>query len=142
MVCFEMKWKRERPVDTCFKKIFCCLPLRWGCLIIGIIGVLAGIADLWIRPGHWYHTISGIALIVSYGTLIVAAIVQHERTIYVHIYMAGLVGGGIIVVLVIVGTLAVTFAISVFVPPFNDDCKREIRANIWEIQTTKHTKYA
>jgi hypothetical protein len=117
-----MKWKSARKIDTCFPKAFCCLPLRAGVILIGILGVLAGIAVIWINPWHWYHILSGILFIVCYLSAVIAGITEHERVVYVHIYMAGLLAGAICISIIVITTISVIFGLSVVMHPFNYDC--------------------
>jgi len=131
-----MKWKSQRKIDTCFAKAFCCLPLRAGVILIGILGILAGVAVIWIKPWHWYHILSGVLLIITYIGAILAGISEHETTVYVHIHMSGLLAGAIGIVLVIVITISAIFGLSVIMPPFNDDCRED-----WQEEMAKEGRW-
>ena len=64
-------------------KCCCCVPLRTGSLILGILGVLGGILSFATSRGDWSSIIQGIFYLLSYGFLLFGAIKYNDKAVLV-----------------------------------------------------------
>ena len=89
-------------------KCCCCVSLRTGSIIIGVLGLLGGIACLAnaVYSGfNWIGLIQGIVYILSYGCLLYGAIRFNRTAVIVYLVIDGVMIAAVIIfgILAIVG---------------------------------------
>ena len=71
-------------------KCCCCIPLRAGCIVLGIIGILVSLIEhipVIYGFGAYLLIIPLLFDLVCYGTLFVGAIANHTTIVLVHLVM-------------------------------------------------------
>jgi len=88
-------------------KCCCCVPLRAGSIVLGILGILAGIAQFFIIQGQpWANIVAGIFYLIAYGALVFGAIKYNAIAV-----MVNLVCTAIIIVVAIIASIMISAAI-------------------------------
>ena len=87
-------------------KCCCCVPLRAGCLVLGILGILNGIAAFFQGGEEWANITIGIFYLVAYGALVFGAITYNGIAV-----MVNLVCTAIIIILQIIAVIIVSASI-------------------------------
>ena len=99
-------------------KCCCCVPLRTGSIILGIIGILSGAGFLLKGYTDWYYIIDGLLQIVAYGVLLFGAIKNNKTAVLVH-----LVASAINIVLSIVLGIVAIVRIDTLAPELANHCQ-------------------
>ena len=116
-------------------KCCCCVPLRTGSIILGIIGILSGAGFLLKGYTDWYYIIDGLLQIVAYGVLLFGAIKNNKTAVLVH-----LVASAIIIVLSIALGIVAIVSIDIIVPGFANNCqgmREELKQLGWDCEHLK-----
>ena len=71
-------------------KCCCCVPLRTGGIIIGVLGVLTGIGLLLGGYPNSYFITDGTVQILTYGVLLFGAIQNNKTALLIHLVAAAL----------------------------------------------------
>ena len=69
-------------------KCCCCVPLRTGSIILAVLGILGGFAN--IGGLTWYGILDGIFYLVGYGALLFGAIKYNQKAVLVNLVFTAL----------------------------------------------------
>ena len=99
-------------------KCCCCVPLRTGCIILGVLGALGGIGLILKGYTDWYNIVVGILQILAYGLLLFGAIKNNTTAVLVH-----LVASAINIMLSIVLGIVARVRIDILIPDIDNRCQ-------------------
>ena len=105
-----------------------CLPLRTGCIILGVIGFFGGVATLF-NGITWSDIISALLYFVAYGCLLYGAINYDRRSLMVYVVTEGIQ----VILWIAYGIIVVTGVIAV---AGNTDCD-ELKEKLGELTWTE-----
>ena len=95
----------------------CCVPLRTGSIILGVVGILGGIVTLVSSGGHWFYIVDSIFYVIAYGALLLGALKYNQKLVLLNLVLSALgVAMGIIF-----GIVAICF-VTAFVPELKNNC--------------------
>ena len=98
-------------------KCCCCVPLRTGAIVLGVLGVIGGI--LYFFNPENINIIQGLFGLIAYGVLLFGALKNNQVAVLAHLVLNALQ----IVVGIVIGILVIT-TIATMLPQFGDNCAR------------------
>ena len=98
-------------------KCCCCVPLRTGSIVLGVLGLLGGFGNFLQAGGSWAYIILGIFYLIAYGALLFGAIKYNDKAVLVNLVVTA-----IIIVLGVVFAIIILVDIEVVVPEFANNC--------------------
>ena len=98
-------------------KCCCCIPLRTGSIVLGVLGLLGGIGTFAKSEGLWFNIVLGVFYIIAYATLLFGALKENGTAVLVSLVCTAI----IIVLGIVFGTIIVA-SIETFVPEFANNC--------------------
>ena len=98
-------------------KCCCCVPLRTGSFILGVLGILSGIVTLISSGGHWFYIVDAIFYLIAYGALLLGALKYNPQLVLINLVITALA----IAIGIVFGIVAIAF-VTAFVPDLKNNC--------------------
>ena len=99
-------------------KCCCCIPLRTGCIILGVLGILSGIGLLATEWRQWFYVIEAVIFFAAYGPLLFGAIQYNQRAVLVSLGSCAL----LILYGTVIGIIIAMPRIETFRPELANNC--------------------
>ena len=98
-------------------KCCCCIPLRTGCIILAVLGILSGIGMLIKGYSDWPYVIEAIVSFAASGPLLFGAIQNNQRAVLV-----GLIADALLIVFSIVFGIIAIASVETVIPELANNC--------------------
>ena len=92
-----------------FTKCCCCVPLRVGCMVLAVIGLMGAVGLIISGHSNWSNVVYGIFNIVPYAALLLGAIQNNHTAILFYLVLEAIavILGIIFGVIVVAGATAI-----------------------------------
>ena len=105
------------------KKCCCCVPLRVGCMVLAVIGLMGAVGVIINGYSNWSNVVYGIFNIVPYAALLLGAIQNNQTAILFYLVLEAIA----VILGIVFGVIVVAATSAILTTELDDDCSQHTK---------------